>query len=214
MFVGGTHDFGSVDEYQQTSVATRFVHVWFVPIWPLHSVVKSSLCAPFLVPLVARSIVAGYLRMWGPLIAGAMALSVMTGKIPSAMGAVAAVLGAIVGVVGWTMGRLGRRAYAERQAYRRAIGIPVDPAILADADRRTTRARLLDEVERIHGDYRGATTVPWERLVLDPHLGVETLACLVALARIEETLSKGEEKARFRSMRQRLMDVLQPKFGV
>lgn len=214
MFVAGTHDFGTIDQYQQTSVATRFVHVWFVPIWPLRSIVKSSLGTPFVVPFVARSIVAGYLRVWGPVLVGIVVLDLLTRELalPLAINAVVATLGLIAGAIGWMMGRLDRRGYAERHAYRLAIGLPVDPAILSEDDRRSTRAKLLEELGRKHVDYRGAMAVPWERLAIESD--VESLATLLALARVEETFSGSAERARLRSKRKRLGDILLSKLGV
>ena len=211
MIIFGTHDYGTVDVHEQTSVATRFVHVWFVPLWPVQSIVKSSLRAPFFVPLVTHSIVAGYARVWGPLlIVGSMGLTAID-DVPLALAIVGVVLGAVVTVVGWVTGKLGARASVERRAYRRAIGLPIDPAILAYHDQWSVHAQLVDQVGRKHADYRGTTTVPWERLTLDPNADTETLAFLLAIARLDEMLEASGRADHMRAIQDRLVEFLSPR---
>jgi hypothetical protein len=209
-FVAGTYDYGRVDEFQQTSIVTRFVHVWFVPLWPTCSIVKSSLRAPFVVPVVRRSIVAGYGRVWGPLlVAGALVAFACNETL---LGVVAAALGIATSIAAWLVGRLDARAFVERRAYRRAIGLPVDPAVLTVADRDRWCAHLLDGLGAKHGDYRGATQVSWQRLAKNAGLDVDTQASLIALARIHETITIGDERRELRALRETLVDAL-PKGG-
>lgn len=64
MIVYGTRMCGRVDETQVGHVATRFVHVWFVPLVPLGSFfVVGESAKP--VPFSVRSVLIAYVRSFG-----------------------------------------------------------------------------------------------------------------------------------------------------
>lgn len=68
MIVAGTRLAGKVDESQAGFVATRFVHVWWVPLIPMSSwFVTEGGARP--VPFSLKSAFVGYVRGWGALAA-------------------------------------------------------------------------------------------------------------------------------------------------
>ncbi|MBK9030834.1 MAG: hypothetical protein IPL61_05755 [Myxococcales bacterium] len=103
LLVWGTRSYGRVDGFGGQFAATRFFHVWFMPLIPLGSTwVTEDLgehARGHAIRLSGKSLAAAYLRTWG-LLGGAIAalVGVATGAlVPIAVGA--AVAGG--GVTSW-----------------------------------------------------------------------------------------------------------------
>jgi hypothetical protein len=69
----GVRQYGRIEEHAGSSIATQFAHLWFVPLFPIrsHLVLGDPGGGKFSgipIPLSGRSVAAGYLRIWGPIL--------------------------------------------------------------------------------------------------------------------------------------------------
>ena len=215
ILVFGSHTYGEIDWYGRSRVGTRFAHVMFVPLVPIGSVVMIDDRRGFPVPTVWRSAIVGWAHAWSIVGMITAAIGLLCGLLTFTASVVAAAIvlassAVVLGValVAWRWVKrarvLGRDALVERFAYNLAFGLGVDPAVLPLAQRRQIRESVLAEVARTAGDYRGEAP-PWEILAREPAgLPTETLARMIALARIDESFGyNAPERPRLRAARER-----------
>jgi hypothetical protein len=133
---GGERFYGKVESMGDACVRTRFAHFQLLPLAPMSSwlLVVGSRERVLRLPLVRRSVVAGYTRMWGP-VAAFIGLALTDGishlfGVPLLVGGLAATLW------GWAWaGRLTSSAKKQREIYAHFAGAPVDVALIAGARR-------------------------------------------------------------------------------
>jgi hypothetical protein len=220
IFIYGTHLYGKVDACNGAYRATRFVHLWYLPIFPVGSILVLGGAEPEVAqvatPFDTRSIFVGYMRPWSvvgglaSLVAFLSALRtvVQTGLYEDALRAAfwAIVLFAcfalsIVAYAG--IGKLGHEEQERRRVYARATGYAVDPADLGDL-LDVVRERLLGAVlARTQGlGASGFRVAPdpatqWPEIALDPTMQDPMLLdAAFALSRVEWARAIGEERQR------------------
>lgn len=214
--VYGTRLYGKVRRCGSSFLATRFVHIWYVPLIPIGTqLVLEELDDGYRgipAPFSFRSMFAAYLRVWGPiaLIAALVMGSNLIDELdePAAMlivGAFTAVVAfaLLAGtVLAWALlGKLSTEERRQRSAYAMHLGYFVDPAELGDA-RHDFRARLMETIRaRAHGlasmGYRmnADPTVAWPHIALDPtHNDDELVTAALTLSRIEASLAPEPHK--------------------
>lgn len=226
LFIYGTRFYGKVRACGTSFVATRFVHLWFVPIFPIgtHLVLESSgdgyRSVP--IPFSFLSMLAGYFRVWGPVAVIGAVVSAMeafeVAESPAAMGVVAVfsavvVLALLVGTIlaYAVLGKLPLDAKRRRAAYALHTGYHVDPAELGQARFGLRDALLGTIAERArHLAGMGYRVPPdptqlWPQLALDPTQGDEVLvSAAFTLARIEGSLASGPHKAQLDQIHEQL----------
>jgi hypothetical protein len=213
MIVFGHRLYGTIDRCRATYVATRFVHIWFVPIIPIgsHLVVANvgSRIQSLPLGMHGRSVLAGYGRAWG-LVVGALCAFAAVGNLGS--GNVAAGLGLLVlalaaGAVGLTsllvLGKLSPAEQAQRLAYAQHAGYPLDVALLPFDARASMRNRLFAAVvdlapRMVSTGYRGGfdPTTQWTLAALEPDVvDPQFLVLALTLARLEWAAATGAARA-------------------
>lgn len=210
IIVYGTRMYGRIKACGSSFIATRFVHIWYVPLVPIGSVLVFEGDRGVDAPFNFKSMLAGYLRVWGPI--GVILAIISTVGIvedfadePLAMivgGAFSlfVVLLLLVGtILAWAvMGKLSDEEKRKRAVYAQHTGYFVDPADLGPA-RQSFRERLMATIhERARGlaatGYRMTAdpTQAWPHIALDPTQNDEVLitaAC--TLARLDASLAQG-----------------------
>lgn len=222
MIVYGTRMYGKVDAYRDTYIATRFVHIWFLPLIPIgsHLVLGESEDGDGFrgmpVGLSLRSMFAGYLRVWGVFgcIGSLIALIVAIKDAVSGAdtegsiidivlaGFVFVVAVAMMGVAWGLVGRLNSEEKKKRFVYSHFTGIDADPAELRDA-RTAIRQELFKQIgERAQGlaqtGYRSPydPMTQWPTIALDPSVrDHEFVGAAFVLSRLEASLLQGPQKA-------------------
>ncbi len=208
MIVFGQRLYGKTLRCGDAYVATRFFHVWFIPLIPMGSsiVLRSldgglveSIRTPFHFPSVGLAL----LRGWSVVLLLHGLLNWMEpdpaapydGPVVSAVALVGLVLGLFV------LGRTSKTKRAQLETYAQVFGHPIDLALLGDA--REQLANAIREQLVVHGcqyavHYR-ATYDPatqWGALALDPAMRDRVyLTQALALARIEASRASGPAKA-------------------
>jgi hypothetical protein len=136
----GTRLSGKVDQFAGSYIATRFFHIYYVPLVPMSSWLVLRDGSGVAIPLNLRSVAAAYLRgvatlaAIGTLIAALATFSSHGLDGDNAWDAIWPALLGAGAVFGWFfLGRLSRRARGERMIYADSIGQCVDPARLGDA---------------------------------------------------------------------------------
>jgi len=192
--IWGQRMYGRVDRFAGSHVATRFFHLYYVPLIPLSSwlVLEEQADGRFLgmqVPLQLKSVLLAWLR-----IASSIALVVMLGRawsmpreieairemspeLVSSLGLVSQmVINSLflVGVAGvcvyswWKLGRLSRAEQAKRVVYWDFAGKFVDVALLGDG-RGSIKHRATEELDRhlikhATASYREAPQSSWREV--------------------------------------------------
>ena len=194
-----------------TYVATMFAHVYWMPLIPLesHLVVEAlpgGQVRSLRLPLHGRSVLAAYARSWGVLCAIGFALGALAtlndaetdvgAMVTSALAALVAVATA-VGAWVW-VGKLSPEARAQRMAYARFSGMPVDVALLGDARYalgQSLHQRITQHAQGMNSTgYRAAYDPQhqWKEIALDPRVNDATyLAAALTLTRIEWSFAAG-----------------------
>ena len=212
IIVYGRRMCGEVESSGPTSIRTQFVHIYYMPLFPIasHLVVgqgQGNSLRTLSIPMHGVSVLAAYLRSWG--IAGALGCIVSAAVSDSVLEAVpwlvfAAILGGAA-VWSWTsLGRPSRETLAQREAYSRFIGLPLDVALvrskLADSYTKLRQNVEARAHELLGGSYR-TTQDPktqWDVIALDPTVIDRSFveACLT-LARFEWADALGADKERY-----------------
>jgi hypothetical protein len=133
----GARPYGKSDEHSGSYVVTRFAYLQFLPLVPSQSFLIVASGGPpraLALPLVGRSVLAGYARIWSP-VAAFVGLAVACSGAPFVGGTLLA-LSVAVGLYAWIrLGRLTAPERAHREAYAAFAGAPVDVALIASATR-------------------------------------------------------------------------------
>lgn len=222
MIIFGQRLYGKTLQCGEAYVATRFFHLWFIPIIPMGSsiVVRSledgqveSIRTPLHLPSIGLALLRGwsvFLLLHGLLNwMEADPVSPWYGPAVSALAVIGLVLGFFV------LGRTSALKRAQLETYALVFGHPVDLALLGDA--REHLAALLREqlvtTGRQYAVHYRATYDPatqWAALALDPAMrdrGYLTHA--LALARVEASRASGAAKAELAQTHDRIWAKLQ-----
>jgi hypothetical protein len=134
----GHRFYGTVDKIDGVFVATRFAHLWFIPLIPVESylVLGAGPSRPqgvaLSVRLHRRSVTAGYLRIWS--LIALFACWPLCDSAGLLVGLPAAALALAVALFAWLrMGRLSPREIQERTAYAQFADAPIDVGLLGVA---------------------------------------------------------------------------------
>jgi hypothetical protein len=176
LIIYGSRLYGRIEDFCGTHISTRFVHLWYLPLFPTgsHLVLGQSDDGDgyrgIPIGLSFRSMIAGYLRVWGVfgLVGSMIGLFVAISGMVSGKGSrsdgvsddlVNLIMSGFIFVVAAAMmafawGVIGRLSHSEKQKrvlYQMFTGIAADPAVLRDA-RNDVRAGLFQKIgERAQG---------------------------------------------------------------
>ncbi len=214
VIVYGTRFYGKVRACGRSFLATRFFHIYFVPLIPVgtHLVLQENPDGSFRGIQSAfsfKSMTAGYLRVWGPIaLIGAILSGVSTlqdvsddpfamivAGLFTAIVAIALLAGTVLAFA--VIGRLSEEEKRQRSVYALHTGFFVDPADLGPA-RQGMRDGLLATIgERARGlasmGYRGGgggdIAQLWPQVALDPtHNDDALVTAAFTLARLESSV--------------------------
>ena len=222
IFVWGHRMYGKIEKSGPTYVATRFFHLWYLPLIPLGSQLVLAETEDGKLRCIGqglswRSTLAGYLRIWGPVatIAAGVGLAGASFDDVSEVAEHGLLFALAAGAAIWAwvaLGRLSVDELAQRQAYMRWSGLPVDVGLLRE--RRDGLARTVGErITELAGQkgmlgYRGAMPADAELLQLvadSPSADAEALGAAMTLCRIERSRANdGASRARFDALHARL----------
>jgi hypothetical protein len=160
ILIWGTRHYGRVDRYGDQFLATKFAHLWFLPLFPLQSMWVTGDTGDgyrgHRVRLSGRSVVAGYLRVWG-VVAAAVGIATM-----SVVGFVVAGAAVPLWAASWRWHQFrGERELRRAEWQHHAFGIACDPLRLTDATLTSLRTASADLFAR-YSD--GATPTDVARL--------------------------------------------------
>jgi hypothetical protein len=232
IFISGTRLMGRIEELDGTFIATRFLHVNYVPLVPLRSylVLESDIGQPARpvgaaairrsveIALHPISVFAGYARVWGAM----GAIFFVVGAVVSARGPglaiflALAILTAGIATWSWTkLGRLSSDSIERRRAYAALTREIVDPALLCrnnEAFCRSLRANVVEGAKGVMGmGYRTALDPEreWAQIALDPTVRDPAFlqACLT-LARIEWARTRGAVRVTLASQHDQIWEKL------
>lgn len=208
----GTRLSGKVDACAGSYVATRFFHIYYIPLIPLSSWLVLGEDRAMPMPMQWRSVLAGYLR--GALTIAAAVLAVQMLMFfsssyhsldadtffPELIVPLAAIGGAIAG---WAyLGRLSKNDRGKRAIYWDAIGYFVDPAQLGDA-----RHSLIEKLRKdVYTRAKAITAASyreqwepenkWRELAAKPSMNdLDYLKAALTLCRLEWSFASGAHRA-------------------
>ena len=102
VIIYGSHEYGKVDEHAGEYAVTRFFHLWWLPLFPTGSTWIAGRTSEGAyghgIKLHGKSVLAGYLRVWGPLVALGNAIAVL--ETPGLGHAIATLVS--IALVAWT----------------------------------------------------------------------------------------------------------------
>lgn len=226
----GETDYGAIERYGTAYVDTRFVHFMALPLFPVKSLVWFAPGQAVAIPLVARSVFAGYGRVYGPLtlfgcLGGGPLLALYglgdggelstLGTLAIFVGLLVTLVGVPIGLVLWVaslrVGRLDLPAQVERYAYGIATGAPVDPAHFGDEVRQEIFTTLTEKVGLQAAGYRG--DLPSLETLASGAASVEELASVTTLVRLSE-IRDAANALRLQGLRRALVARLGPLVAV
>ena len=233
VIVYGTRFYGKVRACGSSYLATQFVHIYYVPLIPTgtHLVLEQNGDGSFRgikAPFSFKSMMAAYLRVWGPL-AIILAIISAIGAVEEVsddalgiviVGALSAIvcLGLLVGTVlaYALLGKLSLEERQQRSVYAMHLGYFVDPADMGDA-RQAFRDGLLGTiVDRARGmaamGYRmnADPAQAWPHVALDPtHNDDQLVTAAFTLARIDASLAQGPQQAQLEQLHHQLWQRIQ-----
>jgi hypothetical protein len=231
IIVYGTRLYGTVERCGASRVATRFFHIYGMPLVPLGSVLvteegEDNTYRGIQLGLNLRSLVAGYARLWLPLAAVVMLIvawqgsdtysmdeGAASGTVTRAGLGIAARAGAI-----WAWVRLGKLSLeerAQRMVYADFTGIPADVALLGEL-KSSLREKLLQQLEQRAPEVAATgyrigvdAAAGWDRVALEPSVRDRSfVASALTLARIEWALARGPQRAASADLHARLWSKL------
>jgi hypothetical protein len=228
VIIYGTRFYGKVQACGRSHVGTQFVHLYYLPLIPIgtHLILEQNADGTYKGLKTAfsfRSMIAAYLRVWGPIAViaaiciGMSALGDVSDE-PLAMAVVGVftavvVLAMLVGtILGWAVvGKLSMDEKRKRGVYALHMGYHVDPADLGEA-RRAFRDGLLSTIsERARGlaamGYRmnADPSVAWPHVALDPtHNDEALITAAFTLARLDSSLAEGPQKLQLEQVHDQL----------
>lgn len=147
VIIYGTREYGLVDEHEGELASTTFFHLWFAPIFPVGSTWITHESADqrqgHKIKLYGKSVLAGYLRVWGPIVAiGNFGAAFERGSFGHAL---AAFLALALCALSWTWRKLhGDNAKRRSDFNYVAFGTRVEPKRL-DAETRGQLKSALDQ---------------------------------------------------------------------
>ena len=204
--IWGQRMYGRIDRFGGSHVATRFFHIYYVPLIPLSSwlVLEEQAEGGFLgsrVPLQLRSVLLTWTRVASVLAAlGAMgSVLAMRAATPSALFGTGLYVAAAMALVVYAWGRLGtlsRDEKAARAVYADFSGRFVDVGLLGD-DRSMVLRRASEELDRHVGkhataSYREAPQAGWREIATRPDVrDVPLLRAALTRCRIEQSYATG-----------------------
>jgi hypothetical protein len=222
VIVYGSRLYGRIDDCNGTYIATRFAHIYYLPLIPLGSQLilghddEDDSFHGVSISLSLRSMFAGYLRVWGVFgfigslialvlsIRGAMNANDATDDIVNLIeaGFIFVIAIAMMGFAWGVLGRLSSEEKRKRVVYKHFTGISADPAQLKDA-RTPIRESLFQKIgERAQGlaqtGYRMQVNpmTHWMQIALDPNVqDADFIGAAFTLARLETSFLAGPPKA-------------------
>ncbi len=212
----GTRLSGKVDAFAGSYIATRFFHIYYVPLIPLSSWMvlgeDGASTRAISMPLNLRSIAAAYLRGVGSILAVVLGIEMLSflsstyktvtveNVFPEIILPIALLAAAAAAWI--SLGRLSRAERGKRVAYWDAVGYFVDPAQLGDA-----RHALIEKLRKdVYSKAKQLTEVgyresydpesKWRALACKPSMtDVEYLKQALTLCRLEWSFALGTHKA-------------------
>ncbi len=228
----GIRPYGKTRACGASYVVTRFFHIWFLPLVPVGTqlVLEETGGNSYRgidTSLDFRSVVAGYLRVWGPI---SVIIAVMMGLGAlgdSESGLEMLVTGAFTGFVTLVllvatvlafavMGKLSIEEKQKRSVYALHTGYFVDPADMGMARQRMREGILATIADRARGlasgGYRGPgdPTQMWPQYALDPtHNDDVLVTAAFTLARLDASLAQGPYKSHMEMLHHQLWQRIQ-----
>lgn len=227
LIVYGTRFYGKVRACGSSYLSTQFIHVWYVPLIPIgtHLVLQENEDGghrTIKTPFSVKSMLAAYLRVWGPIAAIAAAClgysavtsssDVLAAVVAGAFSLVV-VLALVAGiVVAWSvLGKLSHDERRQRGAYALHMGYHVDPADMGEARQAFREGLLATILERSRGlasmGYRmnADPAVAWPYVALDPtHNDEPLITAAFTLARLDGSLAQGPHKFQLEQLHDQL----------
>lgn len=227
IIVYGTRLYGRIRACGRSFLATQFFHIWYVPLIPVGTrLVLEEMGGQYRAlnaPFSFKSMMAAYLRVWGPLgviIALVSGLSTLeeVSDDPLALVVAGAFLGVVLlalvagTVLSWAfLGRLSDEEKRQRSVYALHTGYFVDPAEMGDARHALREGLMGTIVERARGlasmGYRMSAdpVQAWPHVALDPTQNDEQLVTAAfTLARLDGSLAQGPWKTQLDQIHQQL----------
>jgi hypothetical protein len=228
VIVYGTRFYGKVKACGSSFLATQFVHLYYVPLIPIATqlILEESAGGGYKgmkSTFSVKSMLAAYLRVWGPIaVVAAIAIGVSgvsdladDGLAMAIVGVFTAVVvvallaGTIVGFA--VVGKLSMEEKRKRAAYAMHLGYQVDPADMGDARHAFRDGLLSTIIERSRGlaamGYRmnADPAVAWPHVALDPtHSDDALVTAAFTLARIDSSLALGPNKMQLEQLHDQL----------
>jgi hypothetical protein len=221
VIVFGTRCYGRVDAVPGAYISTTFGYLQFMPLLPKASYVfvthpQADEPLAFQIPMHWRSVAAGLLRAWGPVLG--LICAANFGRNP-----VVAIVGAALGAAAtawawWLAPRVRERERLMRNVYSRWLGCPADAAAIGLPMHTTAarlRAALAERAEPFSpAHYReqpsaAAAAAAYREIALDPRMEDRAfLAAAITLCRIDEASAPTMERARLAATRGKIFDKL------
>ncbi len=232
IFIYGTRFYGKVRACGSSFIGTKFFHIWFLPLIPVgsHVVLEESGDGFRGIPtgLHGKSVLAGYLRVWGP-VAVVAALLPAIGELASATAdpldlAIHVVVSAVslgiplaLTVLAFAvLGKLSLDERRKRSVWALHTGYFLDPADMGEARAPLRESLMAKVVERARGlastGYRlSADPVnAWPQVALDPTVNDDVLlTAAFTLTRIDACLAQGPWKTQAEALHEQLWQRIQ-----
>jgi hypothetical protein len=210
--IWGQRMYGRVDRFAGSHIATRFFHLYYLPLIPLSSwlVLEEQAEGRFLglsIPLSGRSVLLAWLRVIsvvGLAVAGFNTMERISGASEiDAEGMTWAVFAGLAVAIGFfayfRLGKLSRADKAQRAVYYDFAGKFVDVALLGEG-RAAIKARTIEETDRhlvkhALSGYRSAPQTSWREIATRPdQRDVPLLRAALTRARLEWSESRGSDR--------------------
>jgi hypothetical protein len=224
--IWGQRMYGRVDRFAGSHIATRFFHIYYVPLIPLASwlVLEEKADGNFVgipLPLQLRSIALAWLRIGSIialLVAGVNVIQAIDNPYMSTIDGLgsAITVGLSVAFALFAFLKLGKLTWqekVERVVHWDWSGRFVDAGLLGDA-RPGVRGRAYQELERhlnkhVTSTYREAATASWLEVATRPNMrDALLLRPALTVCRIDESMAKGADRRRLTQARKQILENL------